>query len=137
MRKQEPRKASASDPALDHESRGVIVLTSSICATDGQEGHIGYSASKAGINAMVLPAARDLGASKIRVVGLSPGSMDTPIIAAYPKELLPLDTIPHPQRVGRPCEFASLVEMVFGQPMLNGEIIRLDGGIRGRGSKFF
>ncbi len=114
------------------EERGVIVCTSSIAAFDGQIGQAAYSASKAGVAGMILPIARELASSWIRVVSIAPGLFDTPMLAALPQEAKDSlgRQVPHPNRLGRPEEFAHLVEHIVTNPMLNGETIRLDGGIR-------
>ncbi len=112
--------------------RGLFVSTASVAAFDGQVGQIAYAASKAGIVGMTLPAARDLASRGIRVVAIAPGLFDTPLLAALPepaREALGA-SIPFPSRLGRPEEFAQLVEAIADNPMLNGETIRLDGAIR-------
>ena len=119
-----------SDPK-DGE-RGVIVNTASVAAYDGQIGQAAYSASKGGIVGMTLPVARDLAVSLIRCVTIAPGLFDTPLFETLPEEARRAlgDSVPHPSRLGRPAEFASLVVHVVENPMLNGEVIRLDGAIR-------
>ena len=114
------------------EERGVIVCTSSVAAFDGQIGQAAYSASKAGVAGMTLPIARELASSWIRVVSIAPGLFDTPMLAALPQEAKDSlgRQVPHPNRLGRPEEFAHLVEHIVTNPMLNGETIRLDGAIR-------
>ncbi|MGZ4624748.1 MAG: 3-hydroxyacyl-CoA dehydrogenase [Kineosporiaceae bacterium] len=114
------------------EERGVIVCTSSVAAFDGQIGQAAYSASKAGVAGMTLPIARELASNWIRVVSIAPGLFDTPMLAALPQEAKDSlgRQVPHPNRLGRPEEFAHLVEHIVTNPMLNGETIRLDGGIR-------
>lgn len=112
--------------------RGVIVLTSSIAAFDGQIGQAAYAASKAGIAGMTLPLAREFARSGIRVVSIAPGLFDTPLLAGLPpqvKEELGR-TVPFPSRLGRPEEFAQLALAILSNPMLNGETIRLDGALR-------
>jgi NAD(P)-dependent dehydrogenase (short-subunit alcohol dehydrogenase family) len=112
--------------------RGAIVLTSSIAAFDGQMGQVAYSASKAGIAGMVLPAARDLSELGIRVCGIAPGTFETPLLAGLPeaaREGLAAG-IPFPKRLGDPAEFAALALHIIENQMLNGEVIRLDGAIR-------
>jgi NAD(P)-dependent dehydrogenase (short-subunit alcohol dehydrogenase family) len=112
--------------------RGVIVNTASIAAYDGQIGQIAYSASKAGIVGMTLPAARELARFGIRVMTIAPGIFDTPLLGAMPDEVresLATQT-PFPPRLGRPEEFARLVSDIIENPMLNGETIRLDGAMR-------
>ncbi|HEV7950130.1 MAG TPA: SDR family NAD(P)-dependent oxidoreductase [Glaciihabitans sp.] len=112
--------------------RGVVVMTSSIAAFDGQVGQTAYAASKAAIAGMTLPLARELAARLVRVVTIAPGLFDTPLLAGLPdaaKDSLTA-TLQHPARPGRPAEFASLVMQIVSNPMLNGETIRLDGAIR-------
>jgi NAD(P)-dependent dehydrogenase (short-subunit alcohol dehydrogenase family) len=112
--------------------RGVVVCTASIAAFDGQIGQTAYAAAKAGIVGLTLPAARDLAQHRIRVVTIAPGIFDTPMLDGLPAPVL--DSIraqtPHPSRPGRPEEYADLVAHVVGNPMLNGETIRLDGALR-------
>jgi NAD(P)-dependent dehydrogenase (short-subunit alcohol dehydrogenase family) len=122
---------NANDPDEGGE-RGVFVSTASIAAFDGQIGQIAYSASKGGIVGMTLPAARDLASRGIRVLAVAPGLFDTPLLGALPepaREALGA-SIPFPSRLGRPEEFAQLIEAIVANPMLNGETIRLDGAIR-------
>ena len=115
----------------DHE-RGVIVLTSSIAAEDGQIGQVAYAASKAGIAGMVLPMARDLAREGIRVVTIMPGIFKTPMLANLPADIQDAlgKTIPFPNRLGAPAEYADLVKSIVGNVMLNGCAIRLDGALR-------
>jgi NAD(P)-dependent dehydrogenase (short-subunit alcohol dehydrogenase family) len=112
--------------------RGVIVNTASIAAFDGQIGQAAYSAAKGGIVGMTLPIARDLARWQIRVVTVAPGLFNTPLLASLPAEARATleQQVPHPSRLGEPEEFASLVEHVISNPMLNGEVIRLDGAVR-------
>jgi NAD(P)-dependent dehydrogenase (short-subunit alcohol dehydrogenase family) len=112
--------------------RGVIVNTASVAAFDGQIGQSAYSASKGGIVGMTLPLARDLADKLIRVVTIAPGLFDTPLLATLPDEAKASlgAQVPHPSRLGQPPEFAALVQHIVGNPMLNGETIRLDGAIR-------
>jgi len=119
------------EPDGDGE-RGVIVNTASVAAFDGQIGQAAYAASKAGVVGMTLPIARDLASLAIRVVTIAPGTFDTPMLSMLPDEqrqALAAD-IPHPKRLGDPDEFASLAVHVCENSYLNGETIRLDGGIR-------
>jgi 3-hydroxyacyl-CoA dehydrogenase/3-hydroxy-2-methylbutyryl-CoA dehydrogenase len=112
--------------------RGVCVNTASIAAFDGQIGQVAYSASKGGIAGLTLPAARDLASLGIRVVTVAPGLFDTPLLAALPepqREALGAG-IPFPSRLGKPEEYADLVGEIVRNPMLNGEVIRLDGALR-------
>ncbi len=114
------------------EERGVVVCTASVAAFEGQIGQAAYSASKAGIAGMTLPVARELASSLIRVVSIAPGLFATPLLAGLPQEAQESlgKQVPHPSRLGRPEEFAALVEHIVANPMLNGETIRLDGAIR-------
>jgi NAD(P)-dependent dehydrogenase (short-subunit alcohol dehydrogenase family) len=112
--------------------RGVIITTSSAAAFEGQTGQAAYAASKGGVAAMTLPAARELGRFGIRVVSIAPGAFETPMMRAAAEEqrqALAAQT-PFPSRFGRPEEFAALVEHVLANRMLNGTVIRLDGGLR-------
>lgn len=112
--------------------RGVVVMTASVAAMDGQIGQVAYSSSKGGIVGLTLPAARDLADKQIRVVTIAPGLFETPMMASLPeKERESLgQQVPHPSRLGRPVEYAALVRHIVDNPMLNGEVIRLDGAIR-------
>jgi NAD(P)-dependent dehydrogenase (short-subunit alcohol dehydrogenase family) len=112
--------------------RGVIVNTASIAAYDGQVGQAAYSASKAGVAGLTLPAARELARLGIRVMTIAPGIFETPMVAAFTPELRQAlaAQVPFPSRMGRPDEFAALVEHILENPMLNGEVIRLDGALR-------
>ncbi len=112
--------------------RGVIVNTASIAAFDGQVGQAAYAASKGGVAALTLPAARDLARHQIRVVTIAPGTFDTPMLAGVPDETRDAlaSEIPHPQRLGDPAEYGLLVRQVVEQPYLNGEVVRLDGALR-------
>ncbi|WP_152347052.1 3-hydroxyacyl-CoA dehydrogenase [Brevibacterium sp. CFH 10365] len=114
------------------EERGVIVNTASVAAFDGQIGQIAYSASKGAVAAVTLPMARELAASLIRVVTIAPGIFETPMMAGLPAEAQESlgKSVPHPARLGKPAEYAQLVESIVANPMLNGETIRLDGAIR-------
>src|SRR6202790_319647 len=112
--------------------RGVIVMTASVAAFDGQIGQVAYAASKGGIVAMTLPMARELASSGIRVVTIAPGVFLTPMLASMSPELQQSlgSQVPFPARLGRPDEYASLVGQILENRMLNGETIRLDGAIR-------
>lgn len=125
------RAMSGNEPGADGE-RGVIVNVASIAAFEGQVGQAAYSASKGGVVGMTLPIARDLASSGIRVVTVAPGIMDTPLLARAPQELK--DALAglsvFPKRLGTAADFAHLVEAIVENPMLNGEVIRLDGGAR-------
>ncbi len=114
------------------EERGVIVNTASVAAYDGQIGQPAYAASKAGVVGLCLPLAREFARDKIRVMTIAPGIFWTPMMAGLPEaaqESL-AQQIPHPSRLGKPEEYAMLVEAIVTNPMLNGETIRLDGAIR-------
>ena len=121
----------ANEPAEDGE-RGACVNTASIAAFDGQVGQIAYSASKGGVVAMTLPAARDLAQYGIRVNTIAPGLFDTPLLAALPQEARDKlgAGVPFPQRLGAPAEYAQLACQLVENAMLNGETIRLDGALR-------
>jgi NAD(P)-dependent dehydrogenase (short-subunit alcohol dehydrogenase family) len=112
--------------------RGVIVNTASVAAFDGQIGQAAYSASKGGIVGMTLPIARDLAQYGIRVLTIAPGLFETPLLMGLPEDARVAlgKSIPFPPRLGRPSEYALLVEQIVRNPMLNGETIRLDGAIR-------
>jgi NAD(P)-dependent dehydrogenase (short-subunit alcohol dehydrogenase family) len=112
--------------------RGVIVMTASVAAFDGQVGQVAYAASKGGVVGMTLPMARELASSGIRVVTIAPGIFLTPMLAALPEEAQASlgKQVPFPPRLGRPDEYAKLVQQIVENPMLNGETIRLDGAIR-------
>jgi NAD(P)-dependent dehydrogenase (short-subunit alcohol dehydrogenase family) len=116
----------------DEGERGLIINTASVAAYDGQIGQAAYAASKGGVVALTLPVARELASSGIRVVTIAPGIFETPMLAALPedaKESLGKQ-VPFPPRLGRPDEYAALVKHIVENQMLNGEVIRLDGGIR-------
>ena len=112
--------------------RGVIVYTASVAAFDGQIGQAAYSASKAGVVGMTLPIARELARSGIRVMTIAPGIFETPMMSSLTPDVQEAlgKMVPFPPRLGRPDEFASLVREIVVNPMLNGEVIRLDGAIR-------
>jgi len=112
--------------------RGVIINTASVAAFDGQIGQPAYSASKAGVVGMTLPLAREFSRYGIRVVTIAPGLFETPMLMALPQEARDSlgASVPFPARLGRPVEFASLAASIIGNPMLNGETIRLDGSLR-------
>ena len=114
------------------EERGVIVNTASVAAFDGQIGQPAYSASKGGVAAMTLPIARELARDLVRVMTIAPGIFETPMMAGLPQAAQDslAAQVPHPSRLGRPAEFAALVRHIVENPMLNGEVIRLDGAIR-------
>jgi NAD(P)-dependent dehydrogenase (short-subunit alcohol dehydrogenase family) len=112
--------------------RGLCVNTASIAAFEGQIGQIAYAASKGGVAAMTLPAARDLAALGVRVCAVAPGVFATPMLRGLPEEAQAslAQAIPFPPRLGRPEEYAELVAHLVANPMLNGEVIRLDGALR-------
>ncbi|WP_313354615.1 SDR family NAD(P)-dependent oxidoreductase [Microbacterium sp.] len=112
--------------------RGVIVNTASVAAFDGQIGQPAYSASKGGVHAMTLPIARELARHGIRVCTIAPGIMETPMLAGLPQAAQDSlgQQVPYPSRLGRPDEYAALVEHIIANGYLNGETIRLDGAIR-------
>ena len=121
----------ANEPGADGE-RGVIVNTASVAAFDGQIGQAGYSASKGGVVGMTRPIARELARFGIRVVTIAPGIFMTPMMAGLPEEVQKSlgAQVPFPPRLGKPGEYADLVAAIYGNPMINGETIRLDGAIR-------
>ncbi|WP_322752398.1 MULTISPECIES: 3-hydroxyacyl-CoA dehydrogenase [unclassified Frankia] len=112
--------------------RGVVVCTASVAAFEGQIGQAAYSASKGGVVGMTLPLARDLADKQIRVVTIAPGLFATPMLASLPAQAQASlgRQVPHPNRLGDPDEYGALVEHIIANPMLNGEVIRLDGAIR-------
>lgn len=117
---------------LHDEERGVIVNTASVAAFDGQIGQPAYSASKGGVHAMTLPIARELARHGIRVCTIAPGIMETPMLMGLPREAQDSlgQQVPFPARLGRPDEYAALVQQIVENGYLNGETIRLDGAIR-------
>jgi NAD(P)-dependent dehydrogenase (short-subunit alcohol dehydrogenase family) len=112
--------------------RGVIVNTASVAAFDGQIGQAAYAASKGGVAALTLPAAREFARHGIRVVTIAPGIFETPMLLGLPEAVQQslAESVPFPKRLGRPAEYASLVRQILDNPMLNGETIRLDGALR-------
>jgi NAD(P)-dependent dehydrogenase (short-subunit alcohol dehydrogenase family) len=116
----------------DKEQMGVLVNTASIAAYDGQLGQVAYAASKGAIASMTLPMARDLSGLKIRVACIAPGIFDTPMLQALPDKVRNAlgAMVPHPARLGRADEFAALAIHIIENDMINGEVIRLDGGLR-------
>jgi len=119
-------------PAFPNGERGVIVNTSSVASFEGQIGQAAYAASKAGVNGMTLPVARELARFGIRVVTIAPGIFDTPMLQGMTEEVRASlgQQVPFPPRLGRPDEYASLVREVVQNEVLNGTVIRLDGAIR-------
>lgn len=124
-------EAMQSVPQLGEE-RGVVVNTASVAAFDGQIGQTAYAASKGAVASLTLPAARELAAARIRVMAIAPGTFETPMMAGLSEEVRDslAAQVPHPSRLGRPAEYAALVRHIVENPMLNGEVIRLDGAIR-------
>jgi NAD(P)-dependent dehydrogenase (short-subunit alcohol dehydrogenase family) len=112
--------------------RGVIVMTASIAAFDGQVGQAAYAASKGGVAGLTLSAARDLADKHLRVMTVAPGTFETPMLSGLPGDVKSVleAQVPHPSRLGLPSEYASLVAHIVDNPMLNGEVIRLDGALR-------
>jgi len=124
--------AMATNAPDEGGERGVIINTASIAAYDGQIGQSAYSASKGGIVGMTLPLARDLSKLAIRVMTIAPGIFDTPLLGTLPPEVRQVlgASVPHPARLGRPDEYASLARHIIENSMLNGEVIRIDGALR-------
>jgi NAD(P)-dependent dehydrogenase (short-subunit alcohol dehydrogenase family) len=119
------------EPLGDGE-RGVVISTASVAAFEGQIGQAAYSASKGGIVALTMPAAREFAASGIRVNTIAPGLFATPLMASLPPQVQESlgKSVPFPQRLGKPEEYAELVLAIIANPMINGETIRLDGALR-------
>lgn len=122
---------SSNEPDANGQ-RGVIINTASVAAFDGQRGQAAYSASKGAIVGMTLPIARDLSNIGVRVVTIAPGLFNTPLLASLPEKVRTYlaSTIPFPQRLGEPDEYAHLAQSIVENPLLNGEVIRLDGALR-------
>jgi NAD(P)-dependent dehydrogenase (short-subunit alcohol dehydrogenase family) len=123
-------RLAAADPI--GEERGVIINTASVAAYDGQIGQAAYASSKGGVVGMTLPVARDLAQHQIRVMTIAPGIFLTPMLMGLPQAAQDSlgKQVPHPSRLGKPEEYAQLVGSIIANPMLNGEVIRLDGAIR-------
>jgi NAD(P)-dependent dehydrogenase (short-subunit alcohol dehydrogenase family) len=123
-------RMATADPV--GEERGVLIMTASVAAYEGQIGQIPYSASKAGVVGMTVVAARDLASKLIRVCTIAPGIFDTPMLARLNEEIRASlgRSVPNPARLGKPDEFAQLALHIIENPMLNGETIRLDGALR-------
>jgi 3-hydroxyacyl-CoA dehydrogenase/3-hydroxy-2-methylbutyryl-CoA dehydrogenase len=122
-----------SNNALDvDQERGVIINTASIAAMDGQIGQVAYAASKGAVASMTLPLARDLSSHAIRVCTIAPGLFLTPMLEGLPEAVRTdlASTVPFPKRLGNPDEYARLVQSIIENPMLNGEVVRLDGALR-------
>ncbi|CUX58322.1 MULTISPECIES: SDR family NAD(P)-dependent oxidoreductase [Agrobacterium] len=119
------------DPGPTGE-RGIVINTASVAAFEGQIGQVAYAASKGGVAAMTLPAARELARHAIRVVAIAPGVFETPMMAGMSQEVQDAlgASVPYPPRLGRPSEYASLVRHIVENEMLNGEVIRIDGALR-------
>jgi NAD(P)-dependent dehydrogenase (short-subunit alcohol dehydrogenase family) len=124
--------AMSANEADGEGERGVVVMTASIAAYEGQIGQTAYAASKGGVVGLTLPAARDLAGRGVRVCTIAPGLFDTPLLAALPEDAREAlgKTMPFPQRLGRPEEYARLACAIAENRMLNGEVIRLDGALR-------
>jgi NAD(P)-dependent dehydrogenase (short-subunit alcohol dehydrogenase family) len=120
------------NPPDGEGQRGVIVNTASVAAYEGQIGQAAYAASKGGVVALTLPAARELAEWGIRVVTIAPGLFDTPLLQGLPERAKAslVEQVPFPRRLGRPEEYAALVLHILENPMLNGEVVRLDGALR-------
>lgn len=112
--------------------RGVVINTASVAAFDGQIGQAAYAASKGGVVSMTLAIARDLSRDGVRCMTIAPGLFETPMLLGMPQEVQDAlgKMVPFPPRLGRPTEYARLVQAIIGNPMMNGEVIRLDGAIR-------
>jgi NAD(P)-dependent dehydrogenase (short-subunit alcohol dehydrogenase family) len=121
-----------AEPLGRDGQRGVIVNTASVAAFDGQVGQVAYAASKGGVVGMTLPMARDLADKGVRVCAIAPGLFLTPMLKGLPQEVQDSlgAQVPFPSRLGDPSEYAALVLHIVENPMLNGEVIRLDGAIR-------
>ena len=122
---------STLDPLADGE-RGIIISTASVAAYDGQIGQAAYSASKGGIVSLTLPAARELARYGVRVVAIAPGIFETPMLQGLPQSVREslAASVPFPPRLGRPEEYAALLLHLCRNPMINGEVVRLDGALR-------
>jgi NAD(P)-dependent dehydrogenase (short-subunit alcohol dehydrogenase family) len=125
-------EAMAHSQPLEGGLRGIVVMTSSVAALEGQIGQAAYSASKGGVAALTLPLARELGQHGIRVVSIAPGVFETPMMQNAPDRVRQslIEQTPFPHRLGRPDEFAALVGHVFENDMLNGCVLRLDAALR-------
>ncbi|WOC12111.1 SDR family NAD(P)-dependent oxidoreductase [Gordonia sp. MP11Mi] len=125
-------RMQAEPAANDDNARGVIINTASVAAFEGQIGQIAYTASKGGVHAMTISAARDLARAGIRVCTIAPGTINTPMLAGVTPEIKKtLEAgIPFPQRLGEPSEYADLAALIVGHDYLNGETIRMDGALR-------
>jgi NAD(P)-dependent dehydrogenase (short-subunit alcohol dehydrogenase family) len=121
-----------SDPVDAEGQRGVIINTASVAAFEGQIGQAAYAASKGGVHALTISAARDLARSGIRVATIAPGTIETPMLAGVTEEFRKTlaDAVVFPQRLGRPAEYADLAAFIVSHDYINGETIRMDGAIR-------
>jgi NAD(P)-dependent dehydrogenase (short-subunit alcohol dehydrogenase family) len=124
--------AMAGNEEMADGERGIIINTASVAAYEGQIGQAAYAASKAGVAGLTLPAARELARFGIRVMTIAPGLFITPMMAGFSPEVQQslAETVLFPKRLGKPEEFSSMVASIITQPMLNGEVIRLDGALR-------
>ena len=120
------------DPLDEDGERGVVINIASVVAQDGPIGQAAYAASKAGVQGMALPMARDLAPYGIRVMTIAPGMFETPLASGIPQEWIDniIPTVPFPKRWGNPLEFGALVQQIAENSMLNGEMIRIDGAVR-------
>jgi NAD(P)-dependent dehydrogenase (short-subunit alcohol dehydrogenase family) len=125
-------EAIAREEPNEQGERGIIINTASVAAYDGQIGQAAYAASKGGVVALTLPAARELAALGIRVVTIAPGIFETPMMAGMPQEVQDAlgKGVPFPPRLGRPPEYAALAQHIVENTMINGEVIRIDGALR-------
>ncbi|RAH99421.1 3-hydroxyacyl-CoA dehydrogenase [Acuticoccus sediminis] len=120
------------DPITADGERGVIIMTASVAAFDGQVGQVAYAASKGGVAALTLPLAREMSQFGIRVATIAPGIFETPMLKGLPEKAQASlgEQVPFPKRLGKPEEYADLAKFIVESPILNGEVIRLDGAIR-------
>ncbi|WP_075219766.1 SDR family NAD(P)-dependent oxidoreductase [Acuticoccus yangtzensis] len=123
---------STLDPVTADGERGVIIMTASVAAYDGQVGQVAYAASKAGVAGLTLPLAREMSQFGIRVATIAPGIFETPMLSGLPEKAQASlgEQVPFPKRLGKPDEYADLAAFIVESPVLNGEVIRLDGAIR-------
>jgi NAD(P)-dependent dehydrogenase (short-subunit alcohol dehydrogenase family) len=123
-----------NEPDPETGERGVVIMTSSMAGIEGQMGQSAYGASKAGVIGLILPMTRDLAQFGVRVTGIAPGLFETPLVAGAPPQVTEklISELEFPKRMGRPSEFASLVAHIVENSYINGELIRLDGGVRAR-----
>ena len=123
---------AAAEPTAPDGARGVIVNTASVAAYEGQIGRVAYAASKGGVVGMTLPMARDMADKGIRICTVAPGLFLTPLLEGLPQDVQDSlgQQVPFPSRLGAPAEYAAMVGHIVTNPMLNGEVIRLDGAIR-------